>query len=136
MDYTDHDCIFVVVLSHGNPGIIYARDVPYEPEFKLWGQFTGKKCPTLAGKPKLFFIQACRGEGLDGGVMLTQAAQADGGPMLTEATQVDGGSMLKQATQVASRPMLKQATQVDGGPLSFKVENADFLIAYSTVPGK
>lgn len=24
----------------------------------IWAQFTGDKCPSLAGKPKLFFIQA------------------------------------------------------------------------------
>lgn len=98
-DYTDYDSIFVAVLSHGEQGIIYARDAPYKPEDKLWGRFTGEKCTTLAGKPKLFFIQACQGDGLDGGTHLT--------------------------------------TQVDGGPSSFKIPNhADFLIAYSTIPGK
>jgi caspase-like apoptosis-related cysteine protease len=37
-------------------GFIYSRDTPYKPE-SLWKAFTADKCPTLAGKPKLFFLQ-------------------------------------------------------------------------------
>ena len=46
----------LLVLSHGELGILYASDHPYKPE-NLWGHFTADKCPTLAGKPKMFFIQ-------------------------------------------------------------------------------
>ena len=46
----------LLVLSHGELGIQYASDHPYKPE-NLWGHFTADKCPTLAGKPKMFFIQ-------------------------------------------------------------------------------
>lgn len=89
----------MAVLSHGETGIIYAKDAPYKPEDKLWGRFTGDKCVTLAGKPKLFFIQACQGDRLDSGIQLR--------------------------------------TQVDGSSSSYKIPiHADFLIAYSTIPGK
>lgn len=53
MDHSNHDCILVAVLSHGEMGIIYAKDTPYKPDF-LWSSFTADKCPTLAGK--VFFI--------------------------------------------------------------------------------
>jgi caspase-like apoptosis-related cysteine protease len=46
----------MAVLSHGDKGIIYSRDASYSKE-SLWAPFTADKCPTLAGKPKLFFIQ-------------------------------------------------------------------------------
>lgn len=56
MDYSQMDCLVVCVLSHGESGIIYARDAAYQHE-TLWGPFTADNCKTLAGKPKLFFLQ-------------------------------------------------------------------------------
>jgi hypothetical protein len=55
-DHSDCDCFLLAVLSHGEMGFIYSRDAPYKPE-SLWKPFTADKCPTLAGKPKLFFFQ-------------------------------------------------------------------------------
>uniref|UniRef100_A0A6M2DRV0 Putative caspase domain protein n=1 Tax=Xenopsylla cheopis TaxID=163159 RepID=A0A6M2DRV0_XENCH len=68
-NHTDEDCLIIVVMSHGNSGILYARDHQY-PVDLLWNKITGDKCPTLAGKPKLIFIQACRGDEVDAGVQL------------------------------------------------------------------
>lgn len=56
MDHSDSDCLIIVVMTHGDRGMIYARDHAYRPDF-LWSRFAGSKCTTLAGKPKLFFIQ-------------------------------------------------------------------------------
>lgn len=97
-DHSDCDCFVVAVLSHGEKGIIYARDTPYKPE-SLWTPFTADKCPSLAGKPKLFFLQACQGDKLDGGIRLEPRTEVDG----------DVGYTI---------------------PI-----HADFLIAYSTIPG-
>jgi len=56
-DHTDADCISVTVLSHGiENGHIYARDALYRVE-TLWNPFNAENCPSLAGKPKLFFVQ-------------------------------------------------------------------------------
>nr|ATX63067.1 caspase-1 [Locusta migratoria] len=96
-DHNECDCFVMAVLSHGEMGILYAKDTAYKPEF-LWTHFTADRCPSLAGKPKLFFIQACQGDKLDGGITLR--------------------------------------TETDGAPLSYRIPTqADFLIAYSTVPG-
>lgn len=56
MDHSDADCLVIVVLTHGDKGLIYARDRYYSPDL-LWKSFSGKNCPSLSGKPKLFFIQ-------------------------------------------------------------------------------
>lgn len=48
----------IIVLSYGTRDHLYATDTCYEANF-LFNHFTADKCPTLAGKPKLFFIQAC-----------------------------------------------------------------------------
>lgn len=65
----DHDCFLMAILSHGEHGIIYAKDVAYKFDV-LMDKFTPDKCPSLAGKPKLFLIQACQGDRLDGGIDL------------------------------------------------------------------
>lgn len=76
MDHSQHDCLVVAVLSHGELGLLYARDTQYKAE-SIWSYFTADKCPTLAGKPKLFFIQACQGDKLDGGTTLKERTETD-----------------------------------------------------------
>lgn len=67
-DHSERDCICVFILSHGSRnGLIHAKDQLY-PLDTISSLFTAENCFTLAGKPKLFFIQACRGSGLDGGI--------------------------------------------------------------------
>ncbi|XP_078033261.1 caspase-1 [Augochlora pura] len=100
MDHSQHDCLIVAVLSHGELGLLYAHDTSYKSD-SIWGHFTADKCPSLVGKPKLFFIQACQGDRLDAGMTM------------------------------------KDRTETDGQPASsFRIPtHADFLIAYSTIPG-
>lgn len=100
-DHSEHDCLLISILSHGELGYIYAKDTHYKLE-SIWSYFTANNCPSLAGKPKLFFIQACQGDRLDGGVILSR----------TETDSSDNQSM------------------------AYKIPvHADFLIAYSTIPG-
>lgn len=82
MDHSDHDCLLVAVLTHGEMGLLYAKDTHYKPD-NLWYYFTADKCPSLAGKPKMFFIQACQGDKLDGGVTLSNRTETDGCPAST-----------------------------------------------------
>lgn len=76
-DHSQNDCLAVVVLTHGiSSSFIYAKDNPYPVEF-LWNSFTADKCRTLAGKPKIFFVQACRGERLDPGITLSRESKTE-----------------------------------------------------------
>nr|CAD7199277.1 unnamed protein product [Timema douglasi] len=68
-DHSENDCFLLAVLSHGEMGILYSNDAPYKPE-SLWAFFTADKCPSLAGKPKIFIIQACQGDKLDPGIKM------------------------------------------------------------------
>lgn len=67
LDHSDNDCLVVVLMSHGNKGELYAKDRTY-PVACLWENFLGNDCKSLIGKPKLFFIQACRGSKVDPGI--------------------------------------------------------------------
>ncbi|CAO1441769.1 unnamed protein product [Diamesa hyperborea] len=72
-DHSKSDCLWVTVMSHGGKnGKIYSSDKHYHVE-ELWENFLGDKCESLVGKPKMFFIQACRGDKIDPG-----AVEADG----------------------------------------------------------
>ncbi|XP_073736275.1 caspase-8 isoform X3 [Callorhinus ursinus] len=68
MDHTSRDCFICCVLSHGDKGIIYGSDGREVPIYELTSYFTGSKCPSLAGKPKIFFIQACQGDNYQKGI--------------------------------------------------------------------
>jgi len=71
-DHSNRDMLAVVVLSHGNEGILYGYDHSY-PAHKIWEPFTADKSSSLAGKPKLFFIQACQGSKMDSGTEVKMA---------------------------------------------------------------
>jgi len=79
MDHSDCDCFVMCVLSHGEDGYLYTRDTVYSHN-EIWNLFSARKCPTLAGKPKLFFFQACRGSKLDPGVKMNVTQVDSSGP--------------------------------------------------------
>lgn len=60
-DHSQMDCVVCCVLSHGLEGSIYGVDGLAVKLRELTEPFNGSRCPSLAEKPKLFFIQACQG---------------------------------------------------------------------------
>lgn len=73
-DHSHTDCLVCCILSHGKEASVYGVDGEVVPIKKLTKQFDGTRCPSLAGKPKLFFIQACQGDKEQDGVYI----QSDG----------------------------------------------------------
>ncbi|KAM6070915.1 caspase-8 isoform 2-T4 [Chlamydotis macqueenii] len=69
-DHTSKDCFVCCVLSHGKKGIIYGVDGQEVPIQELTTTFTGQNCRSLAGKPKVFFVQACQGDACQKGVTI------------------------------------------------------------------
>ncbi|KAG5833939.1 hypothetical protein ANANG_G00281240 [Anguilla anguilla] len=56
------DCFVCCVLSHGAEQGIYGRDGALLRIQDVLSPFNGANCPSLANKPKVFFIQACQGK--------------------------------------------------------------------------
>ncbi|NXM71560.1 CASP8 protein, partial [Serilophus lunatus] len=69
-DHGDKDCFVCCILSHGKKGIIYGVDGQEVPILDLTTSFTVENCNSLAGKPKVFFIQACQGDTFHKGVTI------------------------------------------------------------------
>ncbi|NWU16777.1 CASP8 protein, partial [Cephalopterus ornatus] len=69
-DHEDKDCFVCCILSHGKKGIIYGVDGQEVPIRELTTSFTVQNCRSLAGKPKVFFIQACQGNAFHKGVTI------------------------------------------------------------------
>ncbi|KAK7922379.1 hypothetical protein WMY93_009281 [Mugilogobius chulae] len=78
-DHSENASFICVILSHGDENKIYGID-DYTDLHKLTGFLKGTKCKSLIGKPKLFFIQACRGQKFDDGVPLRDCVDADPTP--------------------------------------------------------
>ncbi|XP_050755888.1 caspase-8-like isoform X4 [Gymnogyps californianus] len=77
-DHKDKDCFVCCVLSHGKKGIIYGVDGQEVPIQELTTSFTGQNCHSLAGKPKVFFVQACQGDACHKGVTIeTDSGEQD-----------------------------------------------------------
>ncbi|KAJ0002515.1 hypothetical protein NQD34_007664 [Periophthalmus magnuspinnatus] len=65
-DHSNNASFICVILSHGNEEGIEGTDDTVKLE-KLTKYFKGDECKSLIGKPKLFFLQVCRGSKLDCG---------------------------------------------------------------------
>lgn len=68
-DHREYDCFVLCLMSHGQDGLFYGADGETVPVESVRDFFNNAKCPSLKGKPKLFFIQACRGRGREKGVV-------------------------------------------------------------------
>jgi hypothetical protein len=58
LDHSNYDSLVVCISSHGNQRAIYGSDTVEVNRNEFCNSI--KSCPSLKGKPKLFFIQACR----------------------------------------------------------------------------
>ncbi|XP_030606021.1 caspase-2 isoform X4 [Archocentrus centrarchus] len=62
------DSCVMCLLSHGVEGAVYGTDGKLLQLDWVFETFDNAHCPFLQNKPKIFFIQACRGEEMDCGV--------------------------------------------------------------------
>ncbi|XP_041130362.1 caspase-9-like isoform X2 [Polyodon spathula] len=131
-DHTAFDCCVVIILSHGTevnhnrfPGAIHGVDGPIVPVQNITNYFNGQNCPTLQGKPKLFFIQACGGDQKDTGFEVCPdefEPAASGIDNHTDAMPMSPREELgKYSDELDARASLPTPS--------------DILVSYSTFPG-
>ncbi|CAH1267534.1 CASP10 [Branchiostoma lanceolatum] len=61
-DHSNYDCFVCCIMSHGTTGKVFSSNDVGIDILELIKPLNAKRCASLKGKPKLFFIQACQGE--------------------------------------------------------------------------
>ncbi|XP_056655805.1 caspase-2 isoform X3 [Monodelphis domestica] len=79
------DSCMVALLSHGIEGGIYGVDGKLLQLQEVFRLFDNANCPNLQNKPKMFFIQACRGDETDRGVDLRDGKEHVASPGCEES---------------------------------------------------
>uniref|UniRef100_A0A8C5DYW1 Caspase 9, apoptosis-related cysteine peptidase n=1 Tax=Gouania willdenowi TaxID=441366 RepID=A0A8C5DYW1_GOUWI len=131
-DHSQYDCCVVIMLSHGTevshnrfPGAVYGVDGQYVLVQHITNYLNGQHCPSLQGKPKLFFIQACGGDERDTGAEVSpEDVQSSNGGIddQTDAIPVSSSSdSLSTSDETDARATLPTPS--------------DILVSYSTFPG-
>lgn len=62
---SDSDCFVFFIISHGFKGGVYGNDGECLGSSEIREYLAGNRCSRLRKKPKLGFIQACRGHLID-----------------------------------------------------------------------
>ncbi|XP_076585748.1 caspase-6-like [Chaetodon auriga] len=88
-DHSDVDCFLLVFLSHGENDHVYAYDEKISIQ-DITSLFKGDRCRSLVGKPKIFILQACRGDKHDDPVTACDAVDSE---LKTNEVVVDASAM-------------------------------------------
>ncbi|XP_071502752.1 caspase-3-like [Diadema antillarum] len=131
-NHTTFDCFILAILTHGIEGAVYGTDEQLVKIEDLVNYFSSDRCPTLAGKPKLFFLQACRGERFDAGVEQTDGTAVAGSG---DGARLDSISMTEDELVDKMLRMELESTDSFASARSKMPTQSDILLAYATVPG-
>ena len=117
-DFSDVDAFLCAILSHGEGAGFYGIDNEIISIDEIVSLFKGD---TLPGKPKLFFVQACRGDKSDHGTVVCDSPTSaqEQGP-LSQGT-------LSQPQPQPPRPRPSSSLEIPS--------EADILIAHSSCDG-
>ena len=75
-DHSKYDSFVCCLMSHGSKGKIAGTDNKNVNIDEISTHLNGDECESLAGKPKMFFIQACRGDSHDYGVLISSGGDS------------------------------------------------------------
>ncbi|XP_071479487.1 caspase-3-like [Diadema antillarum] len=136
-----HTSAVLVFMSHGDREGICGKDGHVITVEEIKDMFSGRNCPYLRGKPKIFFFQACRGD-----KVTTSATDKSAQPISQpdrcisrgagsfnlvdigdESGKEDNNSVLYAACQTSGNP---QPVEFDNVP-----DNAHMFIAHATCEG-
>ena len=122
LDHRNSDCFLCVIMSHGNQEKIVTSDNEEISFEQIMAPI--KTCASLVNKPKLFFIQACRGE--------NDAEFSSSKPRSSSAKSTSSNH---NTTDHGISTIPNDSQQHNSKPQTTKIENeSDLLVYYSTLP--
>ena len=122
--HSAHDAFVCCIMSHGSIGHIYTADLQRVAILEdIAHSFYPANCPTLDGKPKMFFIQSCQVSGKHGSVTSHGTVDDD---ELSAANTITG-TVECDADQCYALETKKRTLLLPDKP--------DFFMSYSTLPG-
>lgn len=138
-------------MSHNRfPGAVYGVDGQYVPVQYITNYLNGQHCPSLQGKPKLFFIQACGGGNIQTNCLIvhrngscvkclcfcSQGERDTGFEVSPDEVEPSGGGLDDQTDAIptsSSSDSLSLSDEVDAR--ATLPTPSDILVSYSTFPG-
>ncbi|XP_061591044.1 caspase-9 [Cololabis saira] len=131
-DHSLYDCCVVIMLSHGTevnhsrfPGAVYGVDGLHVPVQNITTSLNGQHCPSLQGKPKLFFIQACGGGEKDTGFEVSPEESSLSISGLDDETDAIPTSSSSDSLSISDETDARTTLPTP----------CDILVSYSTFPG-
>ncbi|XP_063396808.1 caspase-3-like [Mytilus trossulus] len=116
-NWKDIQCIVLIIMSHGSSGYIYGNDGNPIKLTDLIDVFDSEHCLGLDDKPRLVFVQACRGE-------------TDQNKIAELCVKVEN-----QKIQPKTCDERDSETFHEEKPIQIKHPSADFFIVYATPEG-
>ena len=103
-------CFILIILSHGRDGVVFSSDDQEIRIADIEKKFRKSKCRSLQGKPRIFIIDACRGQ--------------------EESMQITSSTK-----KIPKKPFTSTSTFQQSGQ-NEDPERADVAIIYATAPGE
>ncbi|XP_061770922.1 caspase-2 isoform X1 [Nerophis ophidion] len=125
-DHRTMDSCVLCLLSHGVEGAVYGTDGQLLQLEWVFEAFDNARCPLLQNKPKMFFVQACRGDDLDSGV-----EQIDG-PGRTSSPSCEQRDAGREGTEDAGS---RQGGEL-GLPRIKLPQRSDMICGFATLKGQ
>ncbi|XP_019626604.1 PREDICTED: malignant fibrous histiocytoma-amplified sequence 1 homolog [Branchiostoma belcheri] len=132
-DHSSYDCFVLFLLSHGAETGVLGTDGEHVSVDSIISSF--QACKSLVGKPKLFFIQACRGGDRDKGLEQTDSATDEASSVSQTGTEAsDGGTEATASQPPPTAPPPAPVESPDAGEGTLPTAS-DRLVMYATVHG-
>ncbi|KAI8488315.1 hypothetical protein Bbelb_339110 [Branchiostoma belcheri] len=136
-DHSSYDCFVLFLLSHGTETGVLGTDGQHVSVDSIISSF--QACKSLVGKPKLFFIQACRGVDMDKGLELADMATDEASRSSQTGTEASDRSTDSESTASPTPPTAVSApppAAVESPDAGETLPTAsDRLVMYATVHG-